>query len=685
MKKAFTLIMILFWIMPQIFAQNVPNGGFEDWEINDDNVNEPVNWQTNNMTDLTFVYQETGHSGQSAARIAVEYDASLQMNITPVLFYDGYFSVSQRYTALKFYMKGESLNDDYLMVTVGMRYNGINIGSSFTAIYEDYGDWTQVSVPIDYATEDTPDECFISFTFWEANAVDVGTYCFIDDVELGSGAGPIIPVLLAAATNTEGTAFELNFNTPMADPSGMHGQFSGTHDGSSVNFTAASLKNGENTTIILTLNNPVLVNEVLKVSYTAGTVTSAEGVALESFSNREVVNLVGGTTGSWHVIASGVEENLYCVHFANANTGYIGGGIGRIMKSVNSGLNWSTIPPFTYAELFTLWATSPDVVHVGAWDTVYNSSNGGQSWNGVYINTVNFYVMDMQFHTSSLGYAFLQASAFMKTSDGGNSWGNITGSGVIDDFLAGYMIDETNGFAVGGAGLIAHTTDGGQTWPQYDWNNWTEWSPLDIEGVHFTSLTNGFAVADSGVLFRTTNGGEHWTKSYIAGPEDRLKDIYFLNANLGWIVGYNGKIFSTTDGGSSWIPGPSVTTNNLNGVYFISSNLGWAVGDYGTILRFGDASASVNETGYLEESLFEIYPNPVTTEATLSLAMPSEEDVRVEIFDISGRYISCEFNGKLPAGDHLLRLEFPALENGMYFCRISCPSGDVCKPFVISN
>jgi photosystem II stability/assembly factor-like uncharacterized protein len=685
MRKYLLLIALSIAIHSQFLAQEVPNGGFEDWEITGDNVLEPVYWQTDNMDDLTLVYQEAGHSGQFSAKISVEWDESLGMNLTPILYYEGYFPISERFTSLEFYAMGESLNDDYLSVNVGMYKNGILIGSTFGEIFDDFADWTQVSVPISYGNEELPDECFISITFWPAGSVDLGTYMFIDDLDLSMGSGPLEPVLLAAITNTAGSAFELNFNTPMADPTGTHNQFSGTHNGAAVSFTSAALKSGNDATIVLNLASPVQANEVLKVSYTAGTVTSEAGVALASFTNQDVTNIAGGTSGSWQLIPGGVEENLHSVHFAGSNVGYISGGAGRCLKSVNSGFNWTiqTVP--SYAELFTIWATSTDDVHIGAWDTVYNSHNGGQTWTGVYINTVNYYIMDMQFHSANNGFAFMQASAFKKTTDGGNSWSPITGSGVIDDFLAGFMIDETNGFAVGGAGLMCHTTDGGLTWPQYDWNNWTEWSPINIEGVYFTSAVNGYAVADSGILLRTSDGGNHWTKSYIAGPDDKLMDVFFLNAAMGWIVGYHGKIFSTTDGGNTWNQEPVLTSQNLNSVFFISASLGWAVGDYGTILRFGEPSSSVPETGQSSPRDLHLYPNPFSDKATLRIEATEKMDVEVDIFDLAGRKVEQVFNGTLLQGSCEIELALPDLQNGIYFCRVSGSGTHACTSFVINK
>jgi len=685
MKNLSTLLALLFLLFVTVNAQNVPNGGFEEWEIAGNGTLEPVNWQANNLDDLTFVYQEPGHSGDYSARIAVQWDEGLGMNITAMLYYDMYFPVSERFTTLDLYLMGETLNSNYLMVSIGMYKEGINIGATQYPIYNDYADWTAVSVPISYATGDVPDECFISFTIWPADEVELGSYFFIDDVELGSGSGPTPPLLIAAFTNITGTAFELNFNTPMADPSGAQGQFTGTHNGSAVSFTQAALKNGDPGTIVLTLANSVVANETLKVSYSAGSVTSQAGVALDSFTDEEVTNLVGGTTGTWHQVPSGTEEPLYSVHFANSGTGYIGGGWGTFLKSSNGGVNWTPQDLPAQYDLLTVYAASPDAVHTGSWDTVYNTTNGGQSWNGVYLNTVNYWVMDLQFLSVNNGFMFLQASGFKKTTDGGSNWTELSGSGVIDDFHDGYMIDETNGFAVGTTGIIAHTNDGGQTWPQYEYNNWTEWSPITIEAVHFTSMTNGFAVADSGALFRTTDGGLHWTKSYIAGPNDHLMDIFFLNANLGWIVGYQGKIMNTTDGGNSWFTETAVTTNDLNSVFFITNNLGWAVGANGTILRFGDAGSEINENLPNKNLNLEIYPNPCQDEISFIIKMEKASTVDISIYDLTGRFITQVFNGKLPEGNQPLMLNTETLENGLYFCRVSSEHISTAKSFIINR
>lgn len=669
-----------------VVPQNVPNGDLEAWEVNNTGGFEPVGWESLNSDDFTNVFQVEGHSGQHAANLSVEWDSSLEMYIAPMFSIDGNFSISERFTALEFYLKGTIQGDDYFSVSIGMFKQGVMIGFGLHQLTQTFDDWTKVTAAITYDnTREIPDECFIGIHIYPVMGATFGTYYMIDDLELTMGSGPVTPALVSAITNVDGNIFELTFNTPMANPAGMHTQFSGTHNGSNITFTSASLKPGDDFTILLNLADPVTANEDLTVSYEAGTVTSAAGIPLGSFSNRTVINYVGGGQGAWQIIPSGTNENLYSVHFADNNKGFIGGAATTCLKSANGGLNWSGIAMASAADFRAVWATTANDVYLGAWDTIYHSHNSGQSWVGAYTNSFTYWVNDLQFLNSSDGFAFMPASAFIKTTDGGNTWSQMSGSGIIEDYLAGCMIDQSTGFAVGHCGLIAETTDGGTIWNTYEWNGYTEWSCININGVHFTSSTNGIAVADSGVVFRTTNGGDYWSRSVIAGENDNLNDVWFVNANQGWAVGNNGKIFSTTDGGATWIPEIMVTPNNLNSVFFSSAKLGWAVGDNGTILRFGGPTGTSFHKPVISDSDLLIYPNPTNGKATLLLDVPMEISLDIELTNLLGVTFKPIFTGKLSCAKHQFEFDVTGLPNGLYFCKVTYFEGTISKPLVINK
>jgi len=683
MKKSLLFIAFSLAIFSLIQAQNVPNGGMEEWEINGDGGLEPVGWETLNDDEYTDVFRVEGHSGQYAAKMSVEwvvdqYDGAM-------LFLEDDFSVSERYTALSFFVQGETVASDYLAVNLGMFKDGLLIGYSIGHYDQNYPSWTEISMAITYNNDEIPDSAFIGIQIYPLTQANFGTYYIIDDLNLNMGSGSSNPELLVAYTNVEGTAFELGFSMLMADPAGAHSQFSGKRNGNTIGFTSASLKPGDDYVIVLTLADPVLAGDDLKVSYTAGTVTSTTGEPLESFTDHAVLNQVGGTLANWQVIPSGVSEDLFSVHFANNTTGYIGGAISKCLKSNDEGLHWSDVPVPSVADFRAVWATSSNDVYLGAWDTVYATHNAGQAWTGAYTNSFILGVMGLQFTSPANGFAFMTYSSMTKTTDAGNSWSVPTGPGVIQDFYDGYMLDDNTGYGVGDCGLIAKTTDGGATWNQYDWNNWLEWSCIQIWGVHFTSALNGFATADSGVVFRTMDGGNYWSRSVIAGPEDLLNDVFFVNPATGYIVGNSGKMFKTTNGGNTWIQEPSLTTNNLHSVFFISENLGWVVGSNGTILRYGESSNSVPGPG---DGIFEkvsIFPNPFSIIASLEVTVPENMDAEIDIYDLTGRQLRQVFTGTLLQGSQKIELNLPELKDGIYFCRLSHSRGQVNKPFIINR
>lgn len=675
MKSFYLLLCLLAAPAALLFTQNVPNGGFENWEITPGGAFEPVFWETLNTDDFANIFQVEGHTGYYAVQLSVEWDENMSSYMGPMMHFDGNIPLSQKFTSLNFFIKGTSVGGDYLQLTVGMFKEGALIGSALYTIGETYENWTEISIPIGYANDEVPDEGFIGILTPSFNA-HYGTSYIIDDMNFSMGGGPVAPSLFLANTNETGTVFELFFTTPMANPAGKHNQFSATHNGSPVNFTSASLAPGEDHIILLTLSTPVVADEVLRVSYTAGNVASSGGLPLESFSNHPVANLVGGSEAVWQIIPSGVTENLLSVHFADQHTGFVSGAGATCLKSANSGNHWTKAGPSSYADFYTVYAATPQDIYVGAWDTVYYSHNGGQSWNGGFINTLNFYVFDLQFLTPTQGFAFIQVSAIVKTTNGGATWTEPSGSGIIEDNLAGFMFDNQNGFAVGQCGHIARTIDGGDTWEEYPWNNWEDWSCIDINGLHFTSPNKGYAVADSGVVFRTTDGGIYWSRSEIAGPDDDLTDVYFTDPNHGWISAFHGQVFSTTDGGENWALEPVLTTSNLNGIFFISNSLGWAVGDNGVILRFGAGGPSgVNEEEGMQGAILP-YPNPAEGGAQIELTILEEGYYTLELIDTYGRMVGRVLDGSpLSPGRHTLQARLQDLPGGIYACRLSNEKG----------
>ncbi len=100
------------------------------------------------------------------------------------------------------------------------------------------------------------------------------------------------PAFVSAATNAAGTIVTVTFNKPMANPTGMHSNFSVGVNGRP-NFVKAAALNGTNK-IDLTLATPVTAGQTVTVAYiySAGKVTAADKGVLASFAEQPVTNTV---------------------------------------------------------------------------------------------------------------------------------------------------------------------------------------------------------------------------------------------------------------------------------------------------------------------------------------------------------------------------------------------------------
>ena len=108
----------------------------------------------------------------------------------------------------------------------------------------------------------------------------------------GSGASPEATITINVSPAgipsvlffAKSSGVEIQFDRPMNNPAGKETQFLVEVNGSPTGVTAANLKSGDNTTIVLTLASPLTGSESVNVSYTQGDVTATTGGVLLSFT-----------------------------------------------------------------------------------------------------------------------------------------------------------------------------------------------------------------------------------------------------------------------------------------------------------------------------------------------------------------------------------------------------------------
>jgi hypothetical protein len=68
------------------------------------------------------------------------------------------------------------------------------------------------------------------------------------------------------------------------------------------------------------------------------------------------------------------------------------------------------------------------------------------------------------------------------------------------------------------------------------------------------------------------------------------------------------------------------------------------------------------------------FPNPFTTQTTLSYYLPAAAEVRLEVFDVAGRRVTTLANGLVAEGSHTAVWDAGIAASGAYLARLTVTS-----------
>ena len=389
------------------------------------------------------------------------------------------------------------------------------------------------------------------------------------------------------------------------------------------------------------------------------------------------LNCVFAQSG-WFIIPSGTSQTLNAVHFMNANTGLIAGNNGIILKTTNSGVNWTTVPPPppTIQSFFDVFFTvSLDAFIVDDRGGINKSSNAGSNWlqqNSMTIAPLNGVV----FSNATTGWVCGNNNTVRFTTNGGTNWlspqptpipadffdpGSVPFSGVI--FLGGSPIGNTTG-------VIEKTTDLG-----YNWSIPFQ-GPNRITDIEFANPTTGFACGPGNtVVRRTTNGGTNWDPITIPIEIVSLS-LVSTNPITVYGAGTNGRIIKSTDGGNNFTIQQTPLTDSFFDIFFPFDALkGYAVGSNGSIvmtttggITYINKISSEIPNSY---SLSQNYPNPFNPITVISFRLAVNSFTSIKIYDILGREITTLVNEMLSPGTYEVEWNAGNYSSGVYYYKLS--------------
>ena len=383
--------------------------------------------------------------------------------------------------------------------------------------------------------------------------------------------------------------------------------------------------------------------------------------------------------GQWLPQNSGTYDLLKSVCFPAADTGFVVGNYGTILKTTDGGSHWLPKNSETECDLKSAFFIDTDTGYAVGFgfgcSKIIKTIDGGENWIPLEPDTIPYWhykFFSVHFVDANTGYAvgsdysdFNDYGAILKTSDAGETWTRkYTGTNKYFYIYSVFFTDLLNGYAVGNysnpnySSIIFKTTNGGETWTSQ-----SSGSTGSLFSIYFTDSNTGYIGGYPGLMLKTTDKGETWINQNI-GASNGTYSLYFPNANTGYGTGYNNSIMKTTDGGINWTSQPSGVTEYLTSVCFTDVNTGYAVGKMGTILKTtnGGGWGAGTEESYLKSKLIKIYPNPTFTHITIETPVQSQ----LSILNLNGKEVMKQTITKPKT-----LVDISTLPNGVYFVRVT--------------
>lgn len=135
-------------------------------------------------------------------------------------------------------------------------------------------------------------------------------------------------------------------------------------------------------------------------------------------------------------------------------------------------------------------------------------------------------------------------------------------------------------------------------------------------------------------------------------------------------VAPNANIFYDGNGNGDYDPGENVfEAQNWNFIFLVTINTGTGVND-----NFGNLSVA------------RVSPNPAGGATNVWYSLKQADDVKVNLFDLSGKMIRSLYSGNDGAGSHIRNIDLSKVSSGAYFVSVQAGNGTpVISKLVVSK
>ena len=256
----------------------------------------------------------------------------------------------------------------------------------------------------------------------------------------------------------------------------------------------------------------------------------------------------GGT--NWSVKSQGLSSSsLRSITFFNSATGYSCGSSGLLVKTTNGGVSWSLLPQITNLNLNEVYFLNESKGFLCA-DSgkIFVTGNGGLNWTAQNAGLNYQNVMCVDFVDSLKGFIGMSSLSsgantnLYKTTNGGTTWENVFLTMVIVSFTDIKFINNSTGFVCSDNGPVMVTTNSGSNWWRY--------------GLPPTTVMKSISKLDTSVIICGTNGwiskaGPSGAIDVIGGSKKNFISVSFVNENTGICIG-DYQVNRTSNSGLKW-------------------------------------------------------------------------------------------------------------------------------------
>ncbi len=357
-------------------------------------------------------------------------------------------------------------------------------------------------------------------------------------------------------------------------------------------------------------------------------------------------------TVAWYKTFQG--DGFWCaVNSQNDNICYTAYSYGDINRSNNRGVSWSDISPpgsgseanYCFSAPYICLRSNPSIVIAGG-ISIYKSTAGGGSWQGPFGSFNGAKILSLG--ASSTGVDTIYAGTIPVTNgaqatiwrsvNGGNAWTDVGGGTLPNRYPTDIFVSPNDAKQIyatfGGFGTahVYRSTNAGGSWINISGNlpDVPHWAvaidPLFPQNIY---VGNDLAV------YVSTNSGSTWTEFKTGMPYAIVFDLS--------IVYPNRHIRATTHG---------------NGIYerdLVQSPVG-----------ISPAGSEVPK----EFKLSQNYPNPFNPSTKIKFAVAKQSNVKIAVYDITGRLISTLINQNLKPANYEIDFNASAYSSGVYFYKI---------------